>query len=99
MTRVTPTPEQQAAIDLLTANGYTVVRRRTYERLREAISLAKDQRAWDEQTNEHVRAWALDAFREQRRLADRLDRVVAAAAALGVSIQDINTALDGGDNA
>lgn len=95
MSRYVATETEQAAIDLLTLAGYAVVRQRTYDQLRERVRYAEQLRAWESERREHTSKWAHDALDEQRRLADRLNRVVASAASLGVSITDINAALDG----
>lgn len=94
MGRYVPTPEQAAAVDLLTLAGYKVVRQATYDRLLERVHLAEHRCAWEVERSESAQAWARQECDEQRRLAARLNEVCFAAAALGVSIQDINTALD-----
>lgn len=95
MSRYVPSPDEQAAIDRLRLVGYAVVRQATYDRLQERVRLAEHRQAYEIERRESSDAWARRECDEQRRLADRLNRVVAAAAALGVSIQDINAALDG----
>jgi hypothetical protein len=68
--------------------------RKSYDHLLRTRDRALNDAKWQREQVEHAHRWAQEAFAEQRRLADRLDRVVAAAASLGVSIQDINAALD-----
>lgn len=97
MSRYVPDDAERACIDLLSANGYAVVRQRTYDRLRERVSIAERLQEWEAERREDTAKWAHEALDEQRRLADRLNRVVAAAAALGVSITDINAALKDAD--
>lgn len=93
MGKYKPTPDEQAAIDLLRLAGYAVVRQRTYDAQRERTRLAECLHGMEIDRRKDSEAWARRECDEQRRLADRLHRVVAAAAALGVSIQDINIAL------
>lgn len=71
------------------------MRRKSYEHLIRTRDRALRQAEWAAKDIEHAHKWAHEAFTEQRRLSDRLDRVVAAAASLGVSIQAINDALNG----
>lgn len=93
MGRYQPTAEEQAAIDLLTLAGYAVVRQRTYDELREQVTLAKHREGWLEEDAAHARAWAHESLSGERRLADRLNQVCTAAASLGVPIDKINRAL------
>lgn len=95
MSRYVPSPEEQGAIDLLTLVGYAVVRQRTYDHLVERVRLAECYRDMEIERRESVEHWAHRECDEQRRLSARLNEVCFAAAALGVSIADINAALDG----
>lgn len=94
MSRYVPSPDEQAAIDLLSLAGYTVVRQRTYDALHERVRIAECRRDMEAERRKSVEAWAQREGQEQRRLSDRLNRVCYAAAALGVSIQAINEALE-----
>jgi len=71
--------------------------RKSYEHLirtrDRALRLAESER----EQAESARRWARDCLDEERRLRDRLNQVCLAAAALGVSIQDINEALKEAD--
>jgi hypothetical protein len=69
--------------------------RKSYEHLIRTRDRALSDAKWQREQVEHAHRWANEAFTEQRRLADRLDRVVAAAASLGVPLDAINAALDG----
>lgn len=95
MSRHVPTYAEQRAIDLLTARGYAVFRAGTVQNLRNRAFLAEHLAKWETERRESAEDWARRECDEQRRLADRLNRVAAAAASLGVSIQQINAALDG----
>jgi hypothetical protein len=97
MPRYVPTAEEQAAIDRLTLAGYAVVRQRTYDALRERLRVADCMTAMEIERREGVEHWARRECDEQRRLSARLNAVCTAAAALGVSITDINAALDAAD--
>ena len=70
------------------------IKRKSYEHLIRTRDRALRSLEAQIEDNEHTTHWAHEAFVEQRRLQDRLVRVVAAAASLGVSIQDINKALE-----
>lgn len=93
MSRHKPTDGERAAIDLLTVAGYTVLRTRSYEHLRTQVALERQMREDAREQAEHSGRWALDCLGRERTLSDRLDRVVSAAATLGVDICDINHAL------
>lgn len=69
--------------------------RKSYEHLLRTRDRALREAEWAREEASRTNTWALDQCAEQRRLQDRLTRVVAAAASLGVSIDQINAALDG----
>jgi predicted ABC-class ATPase len=71
----------------LTAEGWTVVRTKSYHLLQERARSAERRLEWESEHNESTRLWAVEAFNEQRRLRDRLDVVFAAAVELGVDAQ------------
>lgn len=93
MGRYVPTAEEQTAIDQLTLAGYRVVRERTYTALLERVRHAEAMEHMEIERRKSTESWARDCCREERRLADRLNAVCYAAAALGVDIGAINTAL------
>lgn len=95
MSRHLPTETEQRAIDLLVARGYAVYRAGTIQNLRNRVFLAEHLAKWETEQRECTQRRVESEFAEYRRLADRLDRVVAAAAAQGVTIRVINAALDG----
>jgi len=97
MGRHIPTDWERDAIDRLTLAGHKVVRQSTYDNLLKRIDRAENNARWEAHLAEANREWARDAHTEQRRLSRRLDEVCTAAAALGVSIHDINAALDAAD--
>lgn len=68
----------------LAAEGWTVVRTKSYHLLQERARSAERRLEWEKEHNESTRQWAHEAFNEQRRLRDRLDVVFAAAVELGV---------------
>lgn len=70
------------------------LKQKSYEHLIRTRDRALREVEFEKREAEHAREWANEAFVEQRRLQNRLVRVVAAAASLGVSIQDINKALE-----
>ncbi len=94
MARHVPTPEEQAAIDLLTLAGYAVIRQRSYDALRERVRVAEALQQAEAEHRQGTERWAHRECDERRRMTDRLNAVCTAAAALGVPITDINAALD-----
>jgi hypothetical protein len=77
-------------------SGATVtIARKSYDHLLRTRDRALNDAKWQREMVEHAHRWANEAHTETRRLADRLDRVIAAAASLGVPLDAINAALDG----
>jgi hypothetical protein len=97
VSRYEPSPLEQSAIDMLTAAGYTVVRQRSYDALRERVRRAETIADMERERREGNERWAQNCLTEERRLHTRLNEVCAGAAALGVSITDINAALAAAD--
>lgn len=97
MAKYQPTPQEQAAIDLLTLSGHTVVRQRTYDALRERIRIAEVTAEMERDRRASNERWAHRCLDEERRLTARLNELCTAAAALGLSITDINAALHAAD--
>lgn len=95
MSRYIPTADERAAIDTLTLAGYHVMRRGSYANLQRRIDRAESSANWEKRVAERVLGWAIECLAEERRLERRLNDVCSAAATLGVSIADINTALSG----
>lgn len=93
MPRHTPSRSEQEAIALLTLAGYTVVRARTYEGMRERVRVAEVMERHAKEDVDHARRWGGEQCDVQRRLSDRLNAVCFAAAGLGVPIDAINAAL------
>lgn len=93
MGRYIASTDEQDAIDMLTANGYHVMRRGTYNNLRTRMFLAEHLGKWDREQRESTERWGQSEAREVQRLADRLTAVVAAAASVGVPFETIATAL------
>lgn len=97
MARYVPTEQEQAAIDLLTASGHTVLRTRSYDALRERLRVAEVLQDAEVRQRESTERWARRESDWARRMTDRLNAVCSAAAALGVPITDINAALAAAD--
>lgn len=93
MGRYVPSAQESAAIDLLTLAGYTVMRERSYEALRDRVRVAEVMADMERERRESCEQWAHKSLDESRRLADRLNAVCTGAATLGVSITAINAAL------
>ena len=87
-------PEDTPPQSVETNATRVVLARKSYDHLIRTRDRALRQAEWERECAEHVRAWAGQAFDEQRRLSDRLTAVVAAAASLGVSLDAINRVLD-----
>ena len=84
-----PTDEVRAARELLEANGYVVLRAKSYRQAQERQRVAQALLAAEKQCSEGTRQWAADAHREQRRLADRLTHVYGVARAHGATVDEL----------
>lgn len=89
MTRHQPTPAEQAAIDLLAAAGYAVVRRKTLENLHQKVRDAEWQVRMATEEAASARRWAENSLTEERRLHDRLNEIVAFAYEHGATIEGL----------
>lgn len=69
------------------------LKRKSYEHILRTRDRALNELAWEKESAEHARQWAYAQIEETKRMTDRLNAVVAAAAALGVPISAINEAL------
>lgn len=85
MTTIDRDATTKAVIARLEAEGFTVLRTKSYraaqERQRVAVALLRSE----QDHNEHTRQWALKAFDEQRRYADRCTYLYGLAASLGAT--------------
>lgn len=81
------------------AAGYVVLKRKSHEHTLRELDRARNAIEWEKRDAEGARQWAREILDEERRLNDRLNAVCMAAAALGVSITDINKALAAADEA
>lgn len=84
-------PEAKKALE---AAGYVVLKRKSHEHTLRELDRARWALESEKALNASTERWAFQQCAEQRRLSDRLNAVVSAAAGLGVSIQAINEALD-----
>ena len=89
MPRYVPSPAEQAAIDLLRARGFAVMRDSTLKRLHERITTAEVRAEMASDNAASARAWATAAIDEQRRLSDRCTELVSFAYAHGATIDDL----------
>lgn len=97
MSRYEPTADEAAAIELLTLAGFTVLRSRSYDALRERVRVAEALQLAAQEARDSCERWAHKCLDEERRLVNRLNAVCTGAAALGVGIAAINACLDVGD--
>lgn len=85
------TPGRIAAVRReLEAEGWTVIRTKSYRQAQERQRVAEVLRASEEKHAEHTRAWAQRAFGEQRRLADRCTYLYGLAAAHGATPDELH---------
>lgn len=75
-----------------------VLKRRSHQRLLRDLDRLRNENVWLKKDVESAHEWGIRQGEETRRLSDRLNAVVAAAAACGVSITDINDALAHADS-
>ena len=78
-----------AALALIKAHGYVVLREKSYRQAQERQRAADARAKWEAEAAEHARQWAAEAFAEQRRLADRLTHVYGVARAHGATIEEL----------
>jgi hypothetical protein len=69
----------QQARALLEAEGYVVLRAKSYRQAEERRRVAENRARWADESAEHAREWAREAWREHRRLADRCTFLYGAA--------------------
>lgn len=74
----------------LEAEGYVVLRAKSYRQAQERQRVAEALRWAAERDREGTRDWALDAFAEQRRLRDRLTFVYGVARAHGATVEELS---------
>lgn len=79
---------------LLEANGFVVLREKSYRQAQERQRVAEAYRAAEEQAAEHARAWARDCLTEERRLRDRLTFVYGVAQAHGATVEELRSPTD-----
>lgn len=70
--------------------------RKSYDHILRTRDRALHEAEWAREDAERARHWASTERDEARRLEDRLCRVIAAAASMGVTIDAINAALEDG---
>lgn len=73
----------------LEAEGYVVLRAKSYRQAQERQRVSDALRRAAEEQVESTRRWAETAFAEQRRLSDRLTFVYGVARSLGASVEDL----------
>ena len=83
------TQDVATAKALLEANGFVVLRAKSYAKARADMHAAKVEAKSERRHNEHTRAWAHDAFVEQRRLAERCTYLYGLAAAHGATPEEL----------
>lgn len=81
--------ELDRAIAVVHAAGYVTLREKSYKQAQERQRVAEARARWEVEAAEHARAWAREAFAEQRRLADRLTFVYGVAMAHGATVEEL----------
>ena len=76
-------------IATLEAEGYVVLRAKSYRQAQERQRVAEALRRAAEERVEGTREWAMQAFAEQRRLSDRLTFVYGVARAHGATVDEL----------
>jgi hypothetical protein len=74
---------------LLEANGYVMLKQKSYRQAQERQRVAECYRDREIEAAEHARAWARDCLAEQRRLGERCTFLYGAARAAGCSVDDL----------
>lgn len=70
--------------------GTVTIKRSTYRKLHDDRRIAEYRARLQTEHEQHVRAWAHEAFEEQRRLADRLTFVYGVARAHGATVEELS---------
>lgn len=84
------TPEFAAkAKKALEADGYVVLRAKSYRAAQERQHIAQALLKSQEEHNEHTRAWAQEAFKEERRLVERCTYLYGLAARHGATDDEL----------
>lgn len=78
-----------AARQLLEANGFVVLREKSYRQAQERQRVAECYRRAAEDDAEHARAWARDCLTEERRLRDRITFIYGVARARGATDDEL----------
>ena len=79
----------KAIIARLEAEGYTVLRTKSYRQAQERQRVAEALLRSEQEHAEHTRSWALKAFDDQRRAWDRCTYLYGLAASLGATEQQL----------
>lgn len=78
-----------SARQVLEANGYVVLREKSYRQAQERQRVAQVRRECEEEAAEHARQWARDCLKAERRLAERCTFLYGAARAAGCTEADL----------
>ncbi len=73
----------------LEREGYTVVKNRTYNRMRERALIAEQELVWERRATENASQWGRDAHAELRRIEERLTLVYGEARAAGLTVEQL----------
>lgn len=78
-----------SARQVLEANGYVVLREKSYRQAQERQRVAQVRQQCAEEDAKHARAWARDCLKEERRLAERCTFLYGAARAAGCTESEL----------
>ena len=82
--------EIEDAKAFLESEGYVVLKKKSYDYQLQRRRIAETRLEFEKEAAEATRQWALAAFEEQRRLADRLVYVYGVARAHGASVEELS---------
>ncbi len=74
---------------LLEAQGFVVLRAKSYRQAEERRRIAENRVYWEEAAAEHARTWARDCLAEERHLADRCTHLYGLAARHGATDEEL----------
>lgn len=80
---------------LLEANGFTVLREKSYRQAIERQRVAEAYLVAEEEAAEHARTWARDCLTEERRLRERITFIYGVAQAHGATVEELRSPTDG----
>lgn len=84
-----PSQDEADAKEFLEANGWTVIRTKSYRAAQERLRVAEARRVSEEMHAEQTREWAQRAYTEQRALMKRCEFLYGMARSYGATAEEL----------